>query len=145
MRDRGLIAAGLLLFLAVILSPVWYNLAARKSSRRPDLRLPAQEKACVAPVSYMKTSHMKLLLEWRDLAVRNNQRTYAAFDGKSYTISLTGTCLRRCHTDRTQFCDRCHAYSGVASPSCWDCHPDPRPAPAGQQAEGMLTGESHGR
>jgi hypothetical protein len=51
-------------------------------------------------------------------------RTFTAFDGKSYTMALTQTCLK-CHASKADFCDRCHNYAGVA-PYCWDCHIDPK-------------------
>jgi hypothetical protein len=125
MHDRGLIVAGLLVFLGLITFPVWYDLAAGKTPQEPGLKLPAHEKECVAPIPYMKTSHMKLLNEWRDQVVRNNVRTYTSYSGRTYTISLTGTCLQQCHTEKAGFCDRCHTFNGVRSPSCWDCHVDP--------------------
>ncbi len=126
MRDRWLILAGLSLFLALVLSPAWYNLGTGKTAKAPALKLPAKATECVAPVEYMKTSHMKLLSDWRDQAVRRNIRTYSAYNGKMYTISLTGTCLQQCHTDKAQFCDRCHAFNGVRNLYCWDCHVDPQ-------------------
>jgi hypothetical protein len=145
MRDRGLIVAGLLLFLGVVLSPVWYNLAAGKTAKGPALKLPAEAKECVAPVEYMKTSHMKLLNDWRDQVVRRNIRTYRAYNGKTYAISLTGTCLQQCHTDKAQFCDRCHAYNGVRNPYCWDCHVDPQLVSGGiGQANADQTGGQDG-
>ena len=49
--------------------------------------------------------------------------SYVAFNGKVYEKSLTGTCLG-CH-NKAEFCDRCHAYSGVSSPYCWNCHSEP--------------------
>lgn len=124
MRDRGYILAGLLVFLSAITFPIWYNLAGGKTSKGPEPKLPAQEKFCVAPVSYMKTSHMELLMQWRDQAVRQDIRNFRAYDGRNYTISLTGTCLMKCHTNKAEFCDRCHNYAG-ANPYCWDCHVDP--------------------
>lgn len=81
-------------------------------SKPPVLTKPIGEKNCVAPVEHMRTSHMKLLAEWRDRAVRRNDRDPVA-------RSLTGTCLR-CHV-KAEFCDRCHAYTG-AKPDCWSCH-----------------------
>jgi len=63
---------------------------------------------------------MKLVALWRDDAVREGKRTYTAADGRVHTISLTGTCLG-CHSNKKQFCDRCHDYSG-AKPACWSCH-----------------------
>jgi hypothetical protein len=123
MRDRGLIIGGLILFLGVITTPVWYNAAAGTLAKAPDLKLPTQEKNCVAPVEYMRTFHMDLLMDWRDQAVRQNIRTFKAFDGKTYTIGLSQTCLK-CHTSKADFCDRCHEYAGV-KPTCWNCHVDP--------------------
>ena len=125
MRDQGLIYIGLLVFLGLITLPFTYNVAAGKSAKGPDLVLPEQEKQCVAPLDYMKSSHMKLLLTWRDDLVRKNIRSFTAFDGKSYTISLSGTCLTQCHTSKEDFCDRCHNYVGVQGPYCMDCHIDP--------------------
>jgi len=124
MRDRGIILGGLVIFLCLITFPVWYNVAAGTTSKAPDLKLPAQEKNCVAPVEYMRKSHMDLLMDWREQAVRQNIRTFKAFDGKTYTIDLTQTCLK-CHASKADFCDRCHDYAGVKA-YCWDCHIDPK-------------------
>jgi hypothetical protein len=66
---------------------------------------------------------MDLLMTWRDDVVRRNVRTWTAPNGKAYTASLSGTCLR-CHANKAEFCDRCHTYAGV-TPYCWDCHVDP--------------------
>ena len=126
MRDRVWIITGLLVFLGLITYPAWHSLAARTTSKGPDLVLPRHEKECVAPVSTMKTSHMKLLLDWQDAVVRHDQHTYTAPDGKVYNMSLSGTCLR-CH-NKKEFCDRCHSYVGVSSPNCWNCHVDPAQA-----------------
>ncbi len=124
MRDRGIIVAGLSLLLVLITFPIWYNLAAGTTSKGPDPKLPVQEKTCVAPVDYMRTSHMDLLMTWRDQVVRQHVRTFTADDGKNYTMSLTQTCMK-CHANKADFCDRCHGYAGVA-PTCWDCHVDPK-------------------
>jgi hypothetical protein len=125
MRDRSLIYIGLFLFLGVITLPFTYNLAAGKTAQSPDLKLPEREKECVAQVDYMKSSHMQLLLDWRENAVRRNIREYTAFNGKSYRIGLTGTCLEQCHTSKADFCDRCHNFMGVQEPYCMNCHIDP--------------------
>jgi cytochrome c553 len=125
MRDRHVIIAALVLFLVLITAPVWYARAAGTTAKGPEPKLPEQEKACVMPVEYMRTSHMDLLMTWRDQVVRQNRRTWTSPDGKTYTMSLSGTCLR-CHVSKADFCDRCHTYAGV-TPSCWDCHVDPAP------------------
>ena len=129
MHDKGVILGGLAVFVGLLTFPFWYNLATGGTARAPDLPLPANEKACVAPLSYMRTSHMTLLVGWREDVVRGNVRTYTAADGKTYTMSLTGTCLKQCHSKKSEFCDRCHNYSGVRTPYCWDCHVDPETLP----------------
>jgi len=122
--DGGKIIAGIVVFLIVATFPLWYGTG--KSIPPPDLKLdtPAierlKEKLCVEPAPYMRSNHMKLLGAWRDGAVREGKRTYTAADGKAYKISLTGTCLE-CHSNKGQFCDRCHDYAGV-KPACWSCH-----------------------
>jgi len=121
-RERSVILAGLAAFLALATFPIWYGRLARTTARPPDLKLPATEKQCVAPTSYMRSSHMQLLIHWREEAVRQDVRTYKAFNGKIYRISLTGTCLE-CHS-KQDFCDRCHNYATV-EPVCWNCHLDP--------------------
>jgi hypothetical protein len=124
MRDRVWILAGLAAFFVVLSFPVWANLVRhRREAGKLVLPVPAHAADCVMPVSYMRTSHMKLLFRWRDEAVRENIHTFKAYDGKMYNISLTGTCLS-CH-NKAQFCDRCHDYAGVRPPSCWSCHVDP--------------------
>jgi hypothetical protein len=123
MRDRFVIIAALAVFLGVVTTPLWYARASGETAAGPDLKLPVAEKACVMPVAYMRTSHMDLLMTWRDDVVRLNKRTWTAPDGKTYQIGLSGTCLR-CHTNKTEFCDRCHSYASV-TPYCWDCHVDP--------------------
>lgn len=122
--NGGKIIAGIVIFLVVATFPFWYG--GGKPVPPPDLRLdtPAiaelQEKLCVETTPYMRANHMKLLIAWRDSVVRDANRTYRAADGKTYSISLTGTCLW-CHSNKKEFCDRCHDYEGV-SPKCWSCH-----------------------
>ncbi len=123
MRDKGLIFGGLCVFLVAVTFPVWYNVAAGTTNKGPEPKLPAAEKECVASVDTMRTSHMDMLIAWRDQVVRQNQRTVTAFNGKTYDMRLTGTCLK-CHDNKAEFCDRCHNYAGV-QPYCWECHVDP--------------------
>ena len=68
----------------------------------------------------MRDTHMQILNEWRNAAVRDGERIYVNSKGKKYVKSLTNTCMG-CHTDKEKFCDRCHNTVGVA-PYCWDCH-----------------------
>jgi hypothetical protein len=122
--NRGIILAGIVLFLVAASFPFWYGRG--KAIPPPDLKLNTlaierlKEKLCVESTPYMRANHMKLLSAWRDSAVREGKRTYTAANGKVYQISLTGNCLE-CHSNKTQFCDRCHDYAG-AKPNCWSCH-----------------------
>ena len=124
MRDRSVIYTGLVFFLGLVTFPVWHDLAAGTSSRGPQPVLPTNEKQCVAPLGYMRTSHMQMLMDWRDAVVRHGLHSFKAFNGKTYTMDLTGTCFS-CHTNKAEFCDRCHNYAAV-SVQCWDCHVEPK-------------------
>ncbi len=123
------IGIGIIVFILLATIPFWY--AGGKSERAPqiDLNTPAinslTQKQCVAPTAYMKTKHMKLLDEWRDDVVRNNNRSYTTPDGRRFDKSLSKTCLE-CHSNKEQFCNRCHNYAG-ANPKCWDCHSESAP------------------
>ncbi|RJP23225.1 MAG: cytochrome C [Candidatus Abyssobacteria bacterium SURF_5] len=125
MYDGGKIIAGLVIFLGVVTFPFWYTQANEEAIEKPQLLLPADETECVEPTAYMRASHMQMLNEWRDFVVREGQATYLSSTGKMYEMSLTRTCMK-CHTSRQEFCNKCHAYSGVSTPYCWDCHVEPK-------------------
>lgn len=130
MRDRVWIVGGLAVFAVALTAPFWCaHLGTKNLARMPNLALPANQTQCVAPVEYMRASHMVLLLRWREEVVRLGQRRYVAFNGKVYDKSLTRTCLD-CH-NKEQFCDRCHSYAGVSGPYCWNCHNQPQTHVAG--------------
>lgn len=133
MRERVLIAGGVGLFLILFTFPFWHAAALGTQAKQPALQLPAQAKECVAPIAYMRTSHMHLLIDWREGVVRDGVRRVHAPNGKDYDASLTRTCLGQCHTDREAFCDRCHKYAGVSSLYCWDCHNKPQLVARGNQ------------
>jgi hypothetical protein len=130
MRDRTPILAALALGLGLLTWPAWRTLAAAPPPP-PDLARPANAAECVAPTDYMRASHMVLLQDWREKVVRTGVRTYTTPAGRVVPMSLTGTCLRACHTDKAKFCDRCHDYANV-KPTCWNCHV----TSSSQQAEG---------
>ena len=142
MRDRGLIVGGLVLFLALVTFPVWSNLASARNAKAPELKLPPKEKRCVADVGYMRSSHMELLVAWREKVVREGARTFVAADGTKHEMSLSKTCLE-CHGARKDFCDRCHDYAGVR-PYCWDCHVDPKETRAQSAASLLQLGAGRG-
>ena len=119
MRDKGTIVAALVVFLALVTSPIWYNLAVAEKAPL-DLRYPHEGGNCVEDTAYIRTSHMDLLRDWRDEAVRDGDRIYTATDGRQYEKSLSNTCLS-CHVEKEAFCDRCHDHV-AATIYCWDCH-----------------------
>lgn len=124
MYNAGKIVVGLVIFLALILFPFWYNVG--KTANPPQLEIGTTEKKCVESTEFMKSSHMKLLDQWRDEVVRNGNRMYrSTANNVDYDMSLQNTCLK-CHTKKEQFCDKCHNYVD-ASPKCWDCHLAPQP------------------
>ena len=125
MHDRVPIFTGLLLFVTLFTFPVWRGVMARSAPRTPDLVLPAGQAHCILPREQMRQMHMQLLVGWREAKVRDGRTTYTAYDGTQYRASLTGTCLSQCHTNKAEFCDRCHQYAGVSGPYCFDCHVEP--------------------
>ncbi len=123
MSDKGKIGAALVVFVVLMTFPIWYNLVNGEKAAPPKLRYPHEGGQCVEDTAYMRVNHMRLLKDWRDEAVRANDRIYTASDGRRYDKSLSGTCLS-CHFEKEEFCDRCHDYIGV-TPYCWNCHIDP--------------------
>ncbi len=125
MYDSGKIILGLIIFVGLFTSPVWYDLASGKATDKPNLVFPTKEdqKECVNTAEYMREFHMDLLNVWRDEVVRKGVRTYTSNTGKHFEMSLTKTCTG-CHSNKAEFCDQCHDYLGV-TPYCWNCHVEP--------------------
>ncbi|RME28997.1 MAG: hypothetical protein D6806_01965 [Deltaproteobacteria bacterium] len=139
MNDKAKIVTGVIIFLVAFSFPWWYQLAAGKAGAL-ELEKPAGRKLCIEDTGYMKSRHMELLDQWRDLVVRGGDGVYvpllkhpcggdsdcpggACVQGNCrYDMSLTGTCLA-CHR-RSRFCNRCHEHLNVR-PYCWDCHLSP--------------------
>jgi hypothetical protein len=125
MQNRMLLATGIVLFLAIVTGPFFYNLVMGREGAGPDLQLPFGEKECVEDRLTMRARHVDILNDWKERVVRNGERNFTARSGKTYAMSLTNTCLK-CHADKTRFCDKCHDYAGVRAPYCWDCHNAPK-------------------
>ncbi|MCU0691709.1 MAG: sulfate reduction electron transfer complex DsrMKJOP subunit DsrJ [Polyangiaceae bacterium] len=129
MHDAGKIILGLAVFAGLTAFPVWYNAAFGKGTYHVDITPPpGGETECVAQTAsgYMRGEHMKILDDWRNTVVRDGKRTTVTVAGKPYDYSLSKTCLG-CHSNKTEFCDRCHDAAGV-KPMCWDCHVTPEEA-----------------
>jgi len=124
MYDKGKIILGLILFFVVFTFPFWYNHGAATQTPEPELTKKAkQAENCVEDTSYMRTEHMQILDDWRDITVRDGKRLYVNKSGKEYMASLSNTCMD-CHSNKADFCDKCHNYASV-DPYCWDCHKYP--------------------
>jgi hypothetical protein len=125
MYDRWKVVTGIVIGLLLFLFPVFYNVGRAAKEPEPVLTEKAKEaKECVAPTPFMKSEHMKLLDEWRQTVVRDNEWYYKSANGKIYYKSLRDTCMD-CHSNKSKFCDQCHNYMAVA-PYCWDCHIAPK-------------------
>ena len=127
MSDKKFIIIGLVIFFIIVAFPLWYHFLFHggKAAPAPELKLTDKAKAakvCVRSTEYMTAEHMQLLDVWRESVVRKAERIYVSPDGKEYNMSLSNTCLD-CHSNKTEFCDRCHNYASVR-PYCWDCHID---------------------
>ena len=125
MYNKGKIITGLVIFVVFFTSPFLYGLVKSGPAPEPELSPKAKlAKECVESKEYMVESHMQMLNEWRDEAVRQGKRIYVATNGKEYGVSLQNTCME-CHNNKSKFCDQCHNYAGV-SPYCWECHIEPK-------------------
>lgn len=127
MNDKKWIVLGLIIFIGLFSFPLWYNMGIKvgKAAPAPELVLTEKAKAaekCVMSTEFMTAEHMKLLDQWRHNVVRNAKREFVNTEGKTFNMSLSNTCLD-CHSNKAEFCDRCHNYASVA-PYCWDCHID---------------------
>jgi hypothetical protein len=121
--NKEWVVAGLAVFAVLATFPFWYNHG--KAAPAPEVELTEkakQAKQCVRPTDYMRNNHMQLLDVWRDTVVREGIRIYENEEGKRFTMSLSNTCLD-CHSNKEEFCDRCHEYASV-DPYCYDCHID---------------------
>lgn len=142
MYDTGKVVIGLLIFVGIFTAPIWYGATFGQAQAEVEL-LDSIEGECAVVVDFQqahgeavpesreermriaRVEHMVLVDGWRDEVVREGARfrPTVAEGGAHRTKSLSNTCLG-CHTNKAQFCDRCHDNSGVA-PYCWDCHVDP--------------------
>ena len=132
MSNRGWVIGGIILFAAMAGFPFYWH-AMGPSAPFPKLELPLKEKACVEPVAYMRSDHMRLLDAWRIAVVRDDLLIYTASNGRKFEMNLHRTCMG-CHTSRDRFCNRCHDYNDV-TPPCWDCHVAPEESPKHERTD----------
>jgi len=123
------IIIGILVFVALLIYPFLTGLGRTQVSPEISLDTPAIQqlavKECIEDTDFMRSNHMALLSDWKVTVVRDGNRVYVAEDGQDYIMSLQNTCME-CHSNKAQFCDACHEFSGVQTPNCWTCHVEPR-------------------
>ncbi len=124
MYNTGKIIIGLLVFVLAATFPIWYNAATGTADYQPDPKIVVDTGYCVAETNYMRRAHMDLLNDWRDRVVRRGER-FVNVEGEVMEMSLTNTCMMKCHWNKEDFCDECHDYADV-DPYCWDCHLEPK-------------------
>jgi len=112
------VCIGIVILVIVLSAPFWVGFFG-KDYKETGISKPTQE-ACIEDPAFMRAQHMRLLNEWRDEALRNENRNYVAKNGKNWEISLQNTCMK-CHTNYKGFCEKCHLSNSV-SPYCWTCH-----------------------
>ncbi|MBW2660656.1 MAG: sulfate reduction electron transfer complex DsrMKJOP subunit DsrJ [Deltaproteobacteria bacterium] len=127
MNDKNKIITGLIIFIVIITFPFWYNMGKASPVPEPKLTDKAKlAKECLEPKAFMKAEHMQILDVWRDSVVRTANRVYVNKNGKKFNMSLSSgenSCMG-CHSNKADFCDKCHDYASVR-PYCWDCHIEP--------------------
>ncbi|HWQ41986.1 MAG TPA: sulfate reduction electron transfer complex DsrMKJOP subunit DsrJ [Desulfosporosinus sp.] len=148
MYKGGKIIVSLIIFVAFLSFPFFYNMGKANAGPDVDLNTPAiqqlTDKQCVESPEFMRANHMQLLNQWREESVRNGQTVYINSQGKPFEISLQDTCLK-CHSTEAEkaaqtggvsnpatnvapaFCASCHNYSAVEV-TCWSCHFEPKEA-----------------
>lgn len=102
--------------LLLMLLPIVYSVATFAGGAirgKPDPLLEISREisdSCVRNTEYMRLHHWELLLGVREQVIREGNR-----EGP-----LLGDC-RRCHSNRANFCDRCHKIANVML-DCFHCH-----------------------
>lgn len=115
-----MVTIGIIIFFVIFSSPFWTGWLGH-GYKDTGIILPDGQKACIESTEFMRANHMRLLDEWRDQALRKENRVYiSSIDGKKWDISLQNTCLK-CHSNYYSFCEKCHTANSVY-PYCWTCH-----------------------
>lgn len=133
--DRGKIILGIVIFLVLILLPIWYSAASGGTGTMPELDVGVEAPKCVRDGAWMRANHMDVLDQWRDEVVRGTGPAFFDFEDERFPggkaeKSLSRTCMA-CHTNYEGFCQRCHDYMSV-TPYCWDCHNRPTSGKVGE-------------
>ncbi|MDA8155894.1 MAG: sulfate reduction electron transfer complex DsrMKJOP subunit DsrJ [Actinomycetota bacterium] len=138
MYNGGKIILGLAIFVGLIAIPFIKGATGGTAQPNPSTDTPAIQKLavkqCIEPTTYMKANHMEILHKWMDAVTSGATNTTftSPTTGQAYPMALD-TCFG-CHSNKKQFCDRCHNYMAVKLP-CFQCHQDPEAAGASGGAD----------
>lgn len=120
MYNAKAVIIGMVIFGVIFTSPFWLGWLGQDYTKTGVVILPG-ENSCIEDTEFMRANHMRLLNEWRDEALRKENREYkSALNGKVWLISLQRTCMT-CHSNYHEFCEKCHVANSVY-PYCWTCH-----------------------
>ena len=123
MYNAKAVIIGIVIFIVIFSSPFWLGWIGADYTKT-GVVLPEEDKTCIESTEFMRANHMRLLDEWRDQALREENREYvSSINSKRWAISLQNTCMK-CHTNYAAFCERCHVANSVY-PYCWTCHITP--------------------
>jgi hypothetical protein len=130
--DAKYVIGGLIVFFVIASFTLWPNLGKTIPAPQPSLDTPVikqlaeKDRKCVLPLDEIRSTHMKMLIDWRENVIRSGEkgnpsvREFVTPDGRTFLASLTNTCMH-CHSNKVEFCDTCHNYAAV-TPNCWGCH-----------------------
>lgn len=82
MYNAKAVIVGIIIFVVLFTSPFWVSMLGSKYSST-GIVLPKNEKECIESTAFMRDQHMRLLNEWRDEALRKENRVYVATNGKN--------------------------------------------------------------
>ena len=120
MYNAKAVAIGIIIFVIVFTSPFWVSWIGQDYTKT-GVVFPPDQTSCIENTEFMRANHMRLLDEWRDQALRDENREYiSALNGTRWVISLQNTCMK-CHDNYAEFCEKCHVANSV-DPYCWTCH-----------------------
>ena len=89
MYDGKYIIPGLIVFVALTTFPIWKNMG--NAGTAPNPEKPKGVTKCVESAQYMRTSHMKVLDDWRDESLRDGDRV-SDFPLTTHHNSLSPSC-----------------------------------------------------
>ena len=75
MYNAKAVITGIVIFVVLFSSPFWVSYLGQDYTKT-DVVLPKDEKNCIEDVEFMRAQHMRLLNEWRDEALRKENRVY---------------------------------------------------------------------